>query len=125
LLITDDGYVRNVTEHLRAASRTMTFSIKLEKNSGPPRPQLVFAIALSKPLEALKLPPDGLRTEQVFPQMLTEASQRGLTLNVTAKYFLLQNASEGILETTEPLRRARSKSSEGYAVHWVRQARRG
>jgi eukaryotic-like serine/threonine-protein kinase len=90
LLITDDGYVLNATEHLRAASRTMTFSIKLDKTPGPPGPQLVFAIASSKPLKALSLPPNGLRADQVFSQVLAEASQGGLTLNVSAKYFLLE-----------------------------------
>jgi predicted Ser/Thr protein kinase len=90
LLITDDGYVLNATERLRAASQAMTFSLSLDKTPGPPRPQLVFAIASSQPLDALKLPPDGSRAEQVFSQVLAEASQRGLTLNVSAKYFMLQ-----------------------------------
>jgi eukaryotic-like serine/threonine-protein kinase len=89
LLIADDGYVLNATARLRAAGQTMTFSLELGKTPGPPVPQLVFAIASSKPLEALKLPPDA-RAEQVFPQVLTEASQRGLTLNVSVKYFMLQ-----------------------------------
>jgi serine/threonine-protein kinase len=90
LLITDDGYVLNATERLRADSRAMTFSIKLDKTPGPPGPQLVFAIASSQPLLALNLPPDGRRAEQVFSQVLAEASQRRLTLNVSAKYFMLQ-----------------------------------
>ncbi|HLK81365.1 MAG TPA: serine/threonine-protein kinase [Xanthobacteraceae bacterium] len=90
LLITDDGYVLSATEGLKAGGDGMTFSIKLRKTPGPPRPQLIFAIASPKPLEALKLPPDGLRAEQVFSKALTEASQRNLTLNVSAKYFQLQ-----------------------------------
>jgi hypothetical protein len=88
LLITDDGYVLNATGRLRAASQTITFSLPLGK-TGPPGPQLVFAIASSKPLEALKLSTD-VRAEQVFSQVLREASQRGLTLNVSAKFFTLQ-----------------------------------
>ena len=90
LLITDDGYVLSATEHLKPAGDGKSFTLKLDKTAGPPRPQLVFAITSSKPLEALNLPPDGSRAEEVFPRMLAEASQRNLTLNVRAKYFVLQ-----------------------------------
>jgi hypothetical protein len=90
LLITDDGYVLSATEHLKPAGNGKSFTLTLGKTPGPPRPQLVFAIASSKPLEALNLPPDGSRAEEVFSRVLAEASQRNLTLNVRAKYFVLQ-----------------------------------
>jgi serine/threonine protein kinase len=89
LLIADDGYVLNATGRLRPAGNILKFSINLGKTPGRAQPQLVFAIASSKPLEALKLPTDGSRAEEVFRKVLTEASQRGLTLNVNAKYFKL------------------------------------
>lgn len=89
MLIADDGYVLNATGRLRPAGNILKFSINLGKTPGPAQPQIVFAIASSKPLEALKLPPDGSRAEEVFPKVLDEASQRGLTLNVNAKYFKL------------------------------------
>ena len=90
LLIADDGYVFNVTEHLRPTGNTETFSFRPVKNDpGPPRPQLLFAIASSKPLEALKLPPDGLRADQVFAQALAEMLRRSQTLNVSWKHFML------------------------------------
>jgi eukaryotic-like serine/threonine-protein kinase len=97
LLIADDGYVSNVTARLEPIDNGKSFSFRMKKTPGPacPQfvsacPQLVFAIGSSKPLEALKLPPGGVRAEQVFPQVLTEASQRGVTLSVSAKYFGLQ-----------------------------------
>jgi eukaryotic-like serine/threonine-protein kinase len=96
LLIADDGYVLRATDHLKPASNGKTFVLKLNKTPGPPRPQLVFVIASSKPLEALNLPPDGSRAEEVFPRVLAEASQRGLTLNVRAKYFVLQKVPAAI-----------------------------
>jgi len=70
-------------------SRTFSFGIK-KNNSGPPRPQLLFAIVSSKPLEALKLPPDGSPAEPVFAQVLAESLQSGQTLNVVAKYFMVE-----------------------------------
>jgi eukaryotic-like serine/threonine-protein kinase len=90
LLITEDGYVLSATEDLKPASNGKTFTVKLDKAPGPPGPQLVFALASSKPLEALNLPANGSRAEQVFAQVLTEAAQRSETLNVSAKYFILE-----------------------------------
>jgi serine/threonine protein kinase len=91
LLIADDGYVFNVTEYLKPTGNTDTFSFKPRKNDpGPPRPQLLFAIASSKPLQALKLPPDGSRADQVFAQVLAEALRSGQTLNVGWKHFMLE-----------------------------------
>jgi hypothetical protein len=93
LLIADDGYVLRATDRLKPASNGKTFTVGLDKTAGPPRPQLVFVIASSAPLEALNLPLDGSRAEQVFPRVLAEASRRGLTLNVRAKYFVLQKVA--------------------------------
>jgi eukaryotic-like serine/threonine-protein kinase len=92
LLVSDDGYVSNVTEYLKPSGNTMVFSFKLlKKNPGPPRPQLLLVIASSKPLEALKLPKEGSPTpEQVFSQVLAEALRTGQTLNVGVKYFMLE-----------------------------------
>jgi hypothetical protein len=89
LLIPDDGYVLSVTERLKPTSNGKTFTIGLRKIAGPPRPMLVFAIASSKPLQALNLPTNA-RGAEVFPRLLTEASQRSLTLNVRARFFLLE-----------------------------------
>jgi serine/threonine-protein kinase len=88
LLIFDDGCVFNVTEHLRPNGTTKSFSFRPEKSPGP-RPQLVFAVASSKPLEALKLPPDGLRAEHVFAQMQAEMLHSGQTAKVGWKGFIL------------------------------------
>ncbi len=91
LLIADDGYVSNVTEYIRPTGNTETFSFNpVRNNPGPPRPQLLFAIASSKPLQALKLPPDGLRADQVFTQVLAEMLRTGQTLNVSWKHFMLE-----------------------------------
>src|SRR5258708_3522914 len=91
LLIADDGYVFNVTEHVRRTGNTEAFSFNPVRNvPGSPRPQLLFAIASAKPLEALKLPSNGLRADQVFAQALAEMLRTRQTLNVSWKHFMLE-----------------------------------
>jgi hypothetical protein len=98
LLVADDGYVRNLTALLKPKPEpksepggAMNFTIGIRKTSpGPPRPQLLIAVASARPLEALKLAPDGTLAGQVFPRALAEATRSGQTLNVSAKYFMLE-----------------------------------
>jgi hypothetical protein len=91
VLVGDDGYVRNVTSLLKVDGAIRTFAMGLTRaNPGPPRPQLLIAIGSSKPLAALKLPADGALAEQVFSQVLAEASQTGQMPGVSAKYFMLE-----------------------------------
>jgi eukaryotic-like serine/threonine-protein kinase len=90
LLIPEDGYVLSATKRLRPASNGKTFTVELGNHkTGARQPLLVFAIASSKPLEALNLPPDA-HAEEVFPRLLTEAMQPSLALSVRAKYFEVQ-----------------------------------
>jgi len=92
LLVADDGYVHNLSTLLKQNGNTRTFSIGIKKTTPPPpTPQLLFAIVSSKPLEALRLPQLGSTAEQVFSQVLNEALQTGQSLNVSAKYFMLEN----------------------------------
>jgi serine/threonine-protein kinase len=92
LLVADDGYVHNLSMLLKQNGSTRTFSIGIKKTTPPPpRPQLLFAIVSSKPLEALRLPQLGSTAEQVFSQVLNETLQTGQSLNVSAKYFMLEN----------------------------------
>ncbi len=93
LLVADDGYVRNLTTLLKqgAGPAVRTFAIGIRKTTpGPPRPQLLMAVASAKPLEALRLPPDGTLAAQVFPKALAEAARSSQTLRVSAKYFMLE-----------------------------------
>jgi hypothetical protein len=91
LLVADDGYVSNLTALLKPSGNVKIFTTGIRKtNAAPPRPQLLIVVASSKPLEALKLPPDGSLAEQVFPQALAEAYQSGQSLNVSARYFMLE-----------------------------------
>jgi serine/threonine-protein kinase len=91
LLVADDGYVHNLTGRLKQSGNTKTFSFTpVQDNPGPPQPQLLFAIASSRPLDALKLPQGRSRAEQVFAQLEAEILQRGQTVNVSWKWFSLE-----------------------------------
>jgi serine/threonine-protein kinase len=91
LLIGDDGYVSYATKLLRSTGDTKTFSFRPRQDKpGPPQPQLLFAIASSKPLDTLKLLPDGSRAEQVFGQVLAEMQRNGQTLKVGLQLFMLE-----------------------------------
>jgi serine/threonine-protein kinase len=91
LLVADDGYVRNLTALLKQGVGGRTFTVGIRKTSpGPPRPLILMAVASAKPLEALKLPPDGTLAAQVFPQALVEALRSSQKLGVSAKYFMLE-----------------------------------
>jgi serine/threonine-protein kinase len=91
LLVADDGYVRNLTALLKPGAGGRTFTVGIRKTSpGPPRPLILMAVASAKPLEALKLPPDGTLAAEVFPKALAEALHGGLRLGVSAKYFMLE-----------------------------------
>ena len=90
LLISDDGIVSKPMEPLQQSGNTKTFAFRLrkEKVDAPPG-QLLLAVASSKPLQALKLPPDGLPAEQVFTRVLAEKLQTRQPVNVDWRYFRL------------------------------------
>jgi serine/threonine-protein kinase len=98
LLITDDGYVRNLTEKLTPSGNTKTFSLGLKNPGAGPGQlpsgslpvQLLFGVASSNPLEALKLSPGWSRAEQVFAQVQAEVLRSNQTVKVGWKRFLLE-----------------------------------
>jgi serine/threonine-protein kinase len=91
VLISDDGIVSKLMEPLKQSGNIKTFSFGLVKeNLGSPPGQLLFVVASSKPLEALKLPPAGLPAEQVFTRTLAEKLQARQTVNVGWRYFRLE-----------------------------------
>ena len=90
LLIDDEGYVHNVTGRLKQSGNTKTFFFTPAQDSpGPPQPQLLFVVASSSPLDALKLSQDKSPAEQVFAQAQNEILRSGQTVNVSWKWFSL------------------------------------
>jgi eukaryotic-like serine/threonine-protein kinase len=91
VMITDDGLVSKLPEPPKSSGDIKTFSFKLAKESAVSPPgQLLFAIASSKPLEALNLPPDGSPAAQVFTRALAQKLRTGQAINVSWKYFRLE-----------------------------------
>jgi serine/threonine-protein kinase len=90
LVVANDGKIYNLTSRLKTADDTKSFSVAMRQiNPAPPQPQLLLAVVGSNLLETssseLRLPAD------LFVQLLTETPQDGQPLNVTSKYFKLQN----------------------------------
>jgi eukaryotic-like serine/threonine-protein kinase len=97
LLVADDGLVYSMTSRATSAgadSKTFGFAIKLV-DPGAARPQLVVAVASSRPLGALKPVASGGislgAADQLFPRLLNEARQPGQVVSASTRYFRLEN----------------------------------
>jgi hypothetical protein len=94
LLIADDGTVFNITSRLVANDLSFALVIKLPQ-PGPPKPQLVMAVASGTRLSTLRSPQGTMTAlgiaDDVFARAMNEARQSGQLLNVSVKYFQLEN----------------------------------
>jgi serine/threonine-protein kinase len=89
LLVSDTGSVQNITSMLKPGPDGKAFNLKMQRTVGSgAQPQLLIAIASTKPLESLRPGPNG-PAEQVFPQLLAEAERSG-TVAAEVKYFKLE-----------------------------------
>jgi serine/threonine protein kinase len=90
LLVSDGGTVLNVSHLLKDGIDGKTFSIGMRRTEGPAglQPQLLVAIASTGAVDALR-PARPSPADQVFPLAVTEASQKQITLQATARYFRL------------------------------------
>ena len=96
LLIADDGLVYNITSRLAPGVGERMFNLVIRLvESGPPRPQLIIAVASNVALTAFKLPQGAMGSlgaaDQVFPRAINEARQSGELLAASVKYFRLEN----------------------------------
>jgi hypothetical protein len=90
LLVANDGSVRNLTNTLRTTGNGRSFSIPVQKSSSErAEPDLLLAIAASKPLDALTRVPLG-SADQVFGRVLAEVERDGQAVSVSAKFFTLE-----------------------------------
>ena len=72
-----------------AARDSVTFSLKLNRSGAQgPKPQLLLAIASSRPLTLLATS-KPLAAETLFPLLLDEARRFGITMDVAVRYFHL------------------------------------
>jgi serine/threonine-protein kinase len=90
LLVADDGSVRDLSNELTTTGNTKSFNIQIQKSdSEPAQPNLILALAESKPLDALRHSELG-KADQVFAQLLAEALRDGQTVSVSAKFFAVE-----------------------------------
>ena len=90
LLVSDTGSVHNLTGLLKTARGGKSFNLKMQRTSGSgAQPQLLLAIASTKPLQALRLAQPAA-AEQVFAQAAGEAARTGQALGAEIKYFKLE-----------------------------------
>jgi serine/threonine-protein kinase len=89
LLISDDGSVHNLSRLAKPSGNGKVFNLRMQlANSTTAQPQLLIAVASSKPLAALERGEGS--AEQVFPAALVEAAQGGQSISAAARYFQLQ-----------------------------------
>jgi hypothetical protein len=94
LLISDDGTAQNVSHLLAPGTGAKSFRIRMQRTQGAlgRQPQLLIAIASSRPLDALP-PGRPVAAGEVFATLLGEAARSGQTLRATARYFKLENSA--------------------------------
>jgi serine/threonine-protein kinase len=96
LMIDHEGIVLSLTNLLKdGGGDTRNFTINIRRaDDGPPKLQLVFALASAKPLQALRPRQQGSAeigtADRVFAAVSDEAQQTGQTLNTSAKSFNLE-----------------------------------
>jgi serine/threonine protein kinase len=89
LLVSDDGSVHNLSALAKPSGDVKVFKLRMQlANSNTAQPQLLIAIASSKPLAVLQ--PSETEAAQVFPAAVSEAKQTGQTISAAARYFQLQ-----------------------------------
>jgi serine/threonine protein kinase len=92
LLISDDGQVRNMSYLLKPGTDALSFSIDLPRSDNSPGsnvPQLLMAVTTPRVLDSLRQP-RPTPADQFFLQALSEAQRANITINASARYFIIQ-----------------------------------
>ena len=88
LLVTEDGFVQNITGALRAVE-VRSFEQTVDRPAtAQQKPQLVIAIASAKPLPLLKLA-KPVHSDRLFPDLIAEVRDHGATLGVSFQYVVV------------------------------------
>jgi eukaryotic-like serine/threonine-protein kinase len=95
LMVDHEGIVLSLTSLLKGDGDPRSFTINLKRgDAGPPKLQLLFALASSKPLESLKPRQPGSMelgaADEVFARVYDEVLKSGQSINVRIKSFNLE-----------------------------------
>ena len=92
LLIADDGQVQNISYLLKPGTDALSFSIDVPRSDNAPGsnvPQLLMAVTTPRVLDSLRQP-RPTPADQFFMQALSEAQRGNVTINASARYFIIQ-----------------------------------
>jgi len=95
LMVDHEGIVLSLTSLLKGDGDPRAFTINLKReDAGPPKLQLLFALASSKPLESLKPRQPGSMelgtADEVFARVYDEGLKSGQSIDVRIKSFNLE-----------------------------------
>jgi serine/threonine protein kinase len=92
LLIGDDGQVQNMSYALKPGTDALSFSVDIPRSgdaAGLNVPQLIMAVTTPRVLDSLRQP-RPMPADQFFLQALSEAQRANVTMNASARYFMIQ-----------------------------------
>ena len=88
LLVREDGFVQNVTGMLRSSNQR-SFNIMMDRPaSASPKPQLLIALATTRPVPALTLAKPA-HADQLFPSILAELRELGMDFGAAFQYVVV------------------------------------
>ena len=93
LLVADDGQVQNISYLLKPGTDALSFSLDVARSDATPGsnvPQLLMAVTTPRVLDSLRQP-RPTPADQFFLQVLSEAQRANVTINASARYFMIQN----------------------------------
>ena len=88
-LVADDGLVHNLGAYGKKTGDTTAFTLRVEASAtGDAKPQMVVAVATSRPIPTLKITQPS-NAERFFRQTLEDASRANQLLGISVRYFKL------------------------------------
>jgi hypothetical protein len=92
LLVSETGDVRNISDQLKPGTDAFSFALTLQRADRPANentPQLVMALATSKPLDSLH-PTGAARSDRFFVKAFTEAQAGTTPISAAIRYIQLE-----------------------------------
>lgn len=90
LLVSDNGLVRNMSYLLKPGTDALSFAIDIPRSDDAAgTSQLVMAVATPRVLDSLRQP-SPTPADQFFLQALAEAQRTAVTINASARLFIIQ-----------------------------------
>ena len=90
LLVAEDGFAQNVTNIVRSSSQR-SFDIRMTRpSSASPKPQLLLAVATTKPLPMLLIT-KPTHADQLFPALASASRELGADIGIAFEYIVVKD----------------------------------